>query len=53
MGYMAVTAHWIDADWNLHTTVLEFVRFSTPYTGKSASTVLYNKLEYWVLAGKW
>lgn len=30
---MVVTEHWIDEDWKLNTTLLEFKLFLTPHTG--------------------
>jgi hypothetical protein len=35
-GYMGVTAHWIDADWNVHGTLIEFGQLPPSHTGNSS-----------------
>lgn len=46
-GYMAVTAHWIDNNWDMRNTVLEFVRFWTPHTADASSKILHEIICEW------
>jgi hypothetical protein len=49
---LAITAHWIDDQWNLNTTLLEFVEFESPHTGKNMSKLVMGTLEYYNLVDK-
>lgn len=40
-SYMSISAHWVDKDWKIHSTLLEFDRFSTPQTGEEGPLFLY------------
>lgn len=51
-SYMAITAHWIDADWNLKSTLLNFVRFYSPHTATNVKTLLLEELENWNISNK-
>lgn len=48
-GYMGITAHWVDNEWNLYRTILSFVRFPTPHTGETVSDIVLSELERWGL----
>lgn len=51
-SYMAITTHWIDVDWNLKSTLLNFVRFPAPHDGISVKNILVDELECWGLSQK-
>lgn len=48
-GYMVVTIHWIDQDWNMRNTILDFIRFKTPHTGEASYSVLLDTVKTWNL----
>lgn len=44
LGYMVVTGHWIDADWKLNMTVLNFCNVPPPHSGLVISEALFKCL---------
>lgn len=46
-GYMAITMHWIDQQWNMRSLLLDFKRFITPHTGGAASNILKEVIMFW------
>ncbi|XP_074346882.1 zinc finger BED domain-containing protein RICESLEEPER 2-like [Apium graveolens] len=44
LGYMVVTGHWIDSDWNLNMRVLNFCNVPPPHTGFIISEALFKCL---------
>lgn len=42
---MAVTCHWIDENWLMRATVLEFKLFTTPYAGDVACQFIYEVIK--------
>ena len=51
-GYMVLTAHWINSEWEHKSTVLDLVRFAIPRTGEAAAALIFNVLEHWGLSRK-
>ena len=51
-GYMVVTAHFIDADFNLRSVILAFVRVLYPHDAKKIATVFVEILKKYKLASK-
>ena len=49
-GYMIVTGHWIDVNWNMYSMTLEFKRFHTPHTGDAVRDFLYSVISEWKLS---
>ncbi|XP_072075440.1 putative AC transposase isoform X1 [Arachis hypogaea] len=46
-GYMAITAHFIDDDWNLQNRLVRFAYVPAPHTTEVLSDVLVNSLYDW------
>lgn len=46
-GYMVVIDDWIDTDWALKSTILEFKRFKAPHTRDVACTFLWDVNKEW------
>lgn len=44
-GYMVISVHLIDHCCNLHSTLLDFVRFPTPHTGEAAAEIISGRLQ--------
>jgi len=51
-GYIGITKHWIDLDWNLKAVTLDFKHFPTPHTGESAATILREVLDEFHISPK-
>jgi hAT family C-terminal dimerisation region len=49
---LAITAHWIDDEWNLCHTLLEFVEFESPHTGDNMAQLVMQTLEFYGLVQK-
>ncbi|CAG8661889.1 10401_t:CDS:2 [Ambispora gerdemannii] len=47
LGYMAVTCHFIDKDWNLQKLILSFKVISAPHTGIAISDMLFKCFNDW------
>ncbi|CAM8975459.1 unnamed protein product [Rhodiola kirilowii] len=52
MGYMSLTAHWIDNDWNMQKRILSFKMVEYPHTGESLAAHAYEELIAWHLHDK-
>lgn len=50
--FPAITAHWIDDEWNLRHTLLEFVEFESPHTGSNMAQLVVQTLEFYSLVNK-
>ena len=48
-GYIVITDHCIDSEWELQSIVLDLLRFSTPHTGEEASSMIFEAIEQWNL----
>lgn len=46
---MVVTVSWINENWNMKSTLLDFRRFRTPHTGDETCALLYEVLDDWDL----
>lgn len=46
-GFMVVTAHFIDKNWNMKSVIIEFDRFYTPHTGEAVEAFLRDVIERW------
>lgn len=46
---MAATCHWVDNNWELKSTLLDFVRFKAPHTGETAFGLLHSFAQEWGL----
>ncbi|KAL9683781.1 hypothetical protein QQ045_021206 [Rhodiola kirilowii] len=52
MGYMSITAHWIDDKWNMQKRILSFKMVEYPHTGDSLASHMYEELIDWHLHDK-
>ncbi|KAL9676157.1 hypothetical protein QQ045_004370 [Rhodiola kirilowii] len=52
MGYMSLTAHWIDDKWNMQKRILSFKMVEYPHTGDSLASHMYEELIAWHLHDK-
>lgn len=48
-GYLTITLHYIDEDWEMKSKLLEFVRFPTPHNAGDTWKLLLDILEKWDL----
>jgi len=46
-GYCALTAHYIDSNWNLQKRILNFFEVECPHTAEAISVVLLEKFVKW------
>lgn len=44
-GYMVVTGHWIDDNWNLYSVSLDLRRFYAPHTADASRAMLRDVIE--------
>ncbi|CAN6920809.1 unnamed protein product [Brassica oleracea] len=51
-GYLCLTAHYVDDDWNLQAKILSFVAFPPPHTGIAIAMKLVELLKEWGLEKK-
>uniref|UniRef100_A0ACD5Y415 Uncharacterized protein n=1 Tax=Avena sativa TaxID=4498 RepID=A0ACD5Y415_AVESA len=51
-GYMAITAHFIDDNWNLRSVVMRFIYVPAPHTAEVIAEQLYESLVAWNLDEK-
>ena len=51
-GYLCLTAHYVDDDWNLQAKILAFVAFPPPHTGIAIAMKLVELLTEWGLEKK-
>jgi hypothetical protein len=47
-----ITAHWIDADWKLQHTLLDFIEFESPHTGARMAELILRCLESYEIENK-
>ncbi|XP_074352561.1 zinc finger BED domain-containing protein RICESLEEPER 2-like [Apium graveolens] len=52
IGYMVVTGHWIDSNWNLNMRVLNFCNVPPPHSGFIISEALFKCLDEWGIIDK-
>jgi hypothetical protein len=52
LGYMAVTAHYIDADFRLKMKVISFMKVKYPHTGYAIEEAIVSSLTDWGIRGK-
>ncbi|CAM8918367.1 unnamed protein product [Rhodiola kirilowii] len=52
MGYMSLTAHWIDDNWTMQKRILSFKMVEYPHTGDSLASHMYEELIAWHLHDK-
>lgn len=52
IGYMVITAHWIDVDWKLNSRVLNFCNVPPPHSGYVIADSLYKCLLDWGIEDK-
>ena len=52
LGYMVVTGHWIDSDWNLNMRVLTFCNVPPPHSGFVISEALLKCFNEWGIIDK-
>lgn len=45
MGFLGITAHYIDADWKLHDVLLDFIHLEGSHSGENLATVFLKCLE--------
>ncbi|KAG7579718.1 Ribonuclease H-like superfamily [Arabidopsis thaliana x Arabidopsis arenosa] len=51
-GYLCLTAHYIDTDWNLKSKILSFTAFPPPHSGIAIAMKLIELLKEWGLEKK-
>ncbi|XP_013589621.1 PREDICTED: zinc finger BED domain-containing protein RICESLEEPER 2-like [Brassica oleracea var. oleracea] len=51
-GYLCLTAHYVDDDWNLQAKILAFIAFPPPHTGIAIAMKLVELLKEWGLEKK-
>ncbi|KAJ7949772.1 zinc finger BED domain-containing protein RICESLEEPER 2-like [Quillaja saponaria] len=51
-GFMAITAHYIDASWTLQSRILRFVHVLCPHTKEKLCQVLFDCLLHWDITKK-
>lgn len=44
-GYMEITAHWVDSNWNIHSMVRDFKRIPTPHTSAATAALLFEVVQ--------
>ena len=47
IGYMSITAHFIDSDWKLHKHIINFVNVDPPHTGVVLAETIKTNLIKW------
>jgi hypothetical protein len=47
-----ITAHWIDGDWKLQHTLLDFIEFESPHTGARMAELILRCLEFYEIQNK-
>ena len=50
--YLAATVHWIDYNWTLRSSLLDYVRFMTPHNGENIAAIVAEILRDWKLTNK-
>ena len=51
-GYIVISAHWIDDEWNLRSCILTFESFPSPHTGRAFSDLLLRAIADWKLTDR-
>ncbi|KAJ9542242.1 hypothetical protein OSB04_028748 [Centaurea solstitialis] len=51
-GYMAITAHYIDAKWSLQNRIISFIHVSSPHTAEALSQAMMECLLDWNIDNK-
>ena len=51
-GYMSITAHYIDDEWNLHNKLIGFAHVEVPHTGEHIAKEIISRLYPWNLDRK-
>lgn len=52
IGYMCLTAHFMDSNWNLHKRVINFCSMAPPHTGLMISDSIFRCLIEWGIENK-
>ena len=52
LGYICLTAHFIDDGWNLHSKILAFCDFKPPHTGEEIANKIFECMMEWGLDKK-
>ncbi|XP_048604271.1 zinc finger BED domain-containing protein RICESLEEPER 2-like [Brassica napus] len=52
MGYICITAHFIDENWRLNNKILAFCNLKPPYSGEEIAKAVYDCLKGWGLEKK-
>ncbi|PIA25150.1 hypothetical protein AQUCO_12400007v1 [Aquilegia coerulea] len=52
LGYMCITAHYINSEWELNKRVISFPMLPSPHTGKAISEEIYSNLLGWNISDK-
>ncbi|KAL0655624.1 hypothetical protein Bca4012_076208 [Brassica carinata] len=52
MGYICITAHYIDENWRLNNKILAFCNIKPPHTGEVIARTVYDCLKGWGLEKK-
>jgi hypothetical protein len=52
IGYMCLTAHYIDSDWKLQKCIIDFNEFAPPHSGEGIADGILEILVKWSIQGK-
>ena len=50
--FEGITAHWIDDEWKLRQTLLDFMEFQSPHMGANMAKLVSNTLVFYGLTDK-
>jgi hypothetical protein len=42
--FLGITAHWVTSNWELKSTIIDFVKLEGPHSGKNIKEVFLNSL---------
>ncbi|XP_074293217.1 zinc finger BED domain-containing protein RICESLEEPER 2-like [Silene latifolia] len=52
IGYISLTTHYIDSEWNFHSKILNFCHLEPPHDAPSLHESIYTKLKEWDIQRK-
>ncbi|XP_078170092.1 zinc finger BED domain-containing protein RICESLEEPER 2-like [Carex rostrata] len=52
IGYMVITAHYIDSNWNMQKRIINFIELTPPHTGEVISDAILDSLRKWGIIDK-
>ena len=52
LGFLSLTIHYIDSNWNLNKRIISFKMLESPYTGYNIANLISEELQYWGITDK-